>query len=324
MRNKFQIGKGIFGRTLKEKDRHKHLSLSPISKEGTRRFWLKNLQMEFVQPCSSIIVTRDSSLVAEVEKLLPNTKQIHYIDPDRKNSLSLNPLFHSTKFTAKWLTSFFIEDGTKSAQLIFMLLAQIAIIDTHSEKSLAYIFKLVSLGSKQLKEFLSFQASPFFIAARLELNKFSEDEQERMLQEIYGYLAPLQTAYAQTILSEQKFYTPILFHEFSVVIVYLSPEIESQDLLLRLLVHSMVHQIIDSSSKNGSGSIYLHLDGLDLVPFDYLSELQASRLGVVCLSDAEKTYASRSYFHINIESANKGIMSTLKTVQKFRPVMIPA
>ncbi len=324
MQNKFQIGKGIFGRTLKERDRHKHLLITPRSKEDTQRFWLKILQMEFSQPCSTIIVTRDINLVTEVERLLPKTKQVHYIDPDCQHTLSLNPLFHSTSSTSKWLTEFFVWDKEKSVKNIFRILTQIAITDTHSEKSLAYVFRLAGLGRLQLIEYLQFQGLPLFISARQQFKKLPIDEQERALQEIYGCLALLQTDYAQRVLSEQKFYAPILFHEPSVVIVYVSPGSKAKSLLLRLLVHSIVHQVIDASPKNDSGSIYLHLDGMDLVPSDYFLELQGSRVGTVCLADEWRSFATRSHFHIDIENSKKGSLSTLKTVKNFHPVMIPA
>ncbi|MFQ5598694.1 MAG: hypothetical protein ACE5GK_11660 [Nitrospiria bacterium] len=289
-RNRLYIGQRFFlKRYLRGKDRLGHLRVTPSNEIKTLRFWSHLLRMEAMQTCSSIIFTRHRERVRRIEAMHPKEKVLLHLDPDRPDSLSLDPLFHSDETTAQWLVDFFFgsEDLGESALSASMLLKgflQLAVNDPGKRTSLPDLYRLAGLGAGTLKARLRFQGRPGHLALLKQLNSLSENDRIAALREIHHRLSLFRKPRFAKLFSSPTVYAPIYAHEPSVLIVSVPEKYPESDRIMGLALLSIVHQILGFANPRPTVPLYLHLDGLDPLPSSLMRALKARLIGVTYLS----------------------------------------
>ncbi len=297
MKNKrIYIGKrNLLGQYLSLEERLGHILITPSRAEVTRQFWLHLVGKEMEQPCSSIIFTHNPDTAKKIGALTGNRKVLLRLDPDHPDSLSLNPLFHSDLSTPKWLADFFFgsegESGKHhSARQILEGLFEIASNDPCKDRSLPDLYRQVGLGLNCLKEWLYFQEGLLHLALLDRMNQVSPNDQAEILREIYSQLSFFQNFRTEAVFSRPTIYAPIYYHQPSVLIVYLSPELPESRRLLRLAFLSIAHQILSFPPGACPLPLYFHMDEVDPLPEDILMGLGKRHAGLTYLSKHSEAY----------------------------------
>ncbi len=330
-RNRLYIGKRYYLRKyLRGRERFRHLLVTPSYEINTLRFWSHLLKMESTQPCSSIIFTRNPETVERIETIhldekLSEGKVLLHLNPDHPDSLSLDPLFHWNQSTVPWLCDFFLGDKEgggrgQTARIILEGLLRFALDDRGSKTTLPGIYRQAGLGIKELKDHLRFRGRPGLPALLNQMNALLEIDQMKALRKIHHRLSLFHEDRIARLFSSPTVYAPIYAHEPTALIVSVSKERRESDQILRLALLSIVHQLVSLPKHRSGVPIYLHLDGLDPLPFDLMTALTERGVGLTCLAGQAAGYEGCG-FHIEISEPLSRLTWRGRGTKWFHPVL---